>query len=81
MIDAELVGTDGKTRWSVTNADFESVAEHRVPGKTRFKSPGNQQDLIVDWGGSANRAVNMTPPDGAFLLAAPQGLAICGQKP
>jgi hypothetical protein len=81
VLEAELVGTDGKTRWSVTNADFETVGDHRVPGKTRFKSPGNQQDLIVEWGDTQNRAVNLTPPAGAFVLAAPQGLATCGQRP
>ena len=65
----------------MTNADFETVGDHRVPGKTRFKSPGNQQDLIVEWGDTQNRAVNLTPPAGAFVLAAPQGLATCGQRP
>ena len=80
VLSAELVGPDGKTQWSVTNTDFVDVQNHRVPGKTQFKSPNNQQDLIVDWGSVENRAVNVTIPQASFVLAAPQGLPTCGQQ-
>ncbi len=77
VIDSELVGADGKTRWSVANTDFVEVAGHRVPGKTRFKSPINEQDLLVDWGAVGNRQVNAQLPDDKFKLAAPAGLPAC----
>jgi hypothetical protein len=81
VVEAELQGKDGKTGWSVANTDFVDVGGHRVPGKTRFKSPANKQDLLVDWGDPQNRAVNVQIDPSKFQLAAPQGLAICGQQP
>lgn len=78
VIDAELVGTDGKTQWSVSNGNFVEVGGKRVPGKTRFKSPSQQQDLLVDWGDPKNRAVNLDLPPQRFQLSAPQGLPRCG---
>ncbi len=80
VIDSELVGTDGKVRWSVANKDFVDVAGHRVPGKTSFKSPANQEDLLIDWGAPGNRKVNDQLPDDKFKLVAPAGLPACGQK-
>jgi hypothetical protein len=77
VIDSELVGSDGKVRWSVANTDFVTVGGHRVPGKTRFKSPQNQQDLLVDWGSAENRQANTPQPDDKFKLAAPAGLPAC----
>lgn len=78
VIDAELVGTDGKIQWSVSNADFVDVGGHRVPGKTRFKSPSQKQDLLVDWGDTENRAVNIDIAPERFVLVAPPGLPPCG---
>ena len=80
VVDAELVGTDGKTRWSVANTDFVDVGGHRVPGKTRFKSPVNQEDLIVEWGDTSNRGVNVAIDSTKFKLDAPAGLPVCGQQ-
>ncbi len=81
VLDAELVGADGKTKWSVSNTDFVEVGGHRVPNKTRFKSPDNQQDLLVDWGAVADRAVNLQLQPSQFELVAPAGLGVCGQSP
>jgi hypothetical protein len=78
VVSSELVGRDGKVRWSVENADFVTVAGHRLPGKTRFKSPSSQQDLLVEWGEPSNRKVNEPLPDEKFQLVAPAGLAPCG---
>jgi hypothetical protein len=78
VIDSELVGADGKVRWSVANKDFVVVDGERVPGKTSFKSPENKQDLLVDWGAAANRKVNAALPPEKFQLAAPAGLKTCG---
>jgi hypothetical protein len=77
VIDSELAGPDGKIIWSVANADFTDVAGHRVPGKTRFKSPDNQQDLLVDWGDS--RQLNTPLAPSKFVLQPPAGLPMCGQ--
>jgi len=78
VIDSDLVGADGKTVWSVENADFMEVDGHRVPGKTRFKSPDQKQDLLVEWG-SDGRKLNLPLDDAKFALSAPEGLPMCGQ--
>jgi hypothetical protein len=77
VLDAELVGSDGKTRWSVANTDFTTVAGQRVPGKSRFKSPEGSQDLLVEWGATSSRKVNEAQSDDKFKLAPPAGLATC----
>lgn len=77
----ELVGPDGKQRWSVENRDFRKVSgsgERRVPGKTRFKSPAQNQDLLVEWGEQFE--VNVELPAENFTIQVPPGLATCGQK-
>ena len=77
VIDSELVGADGKTVWSVANTDFVDVDGHRVPGKTRFKSPDQKEDLLVEWGDQ--RKLNGPLDDAKFALKAPGGLPMCGQ--
>lgn len=74
---AEMIGPDGKTAWSVTNSDFTTVGGKRVPGKSRFKAPNEQQDLEVDWGDVQNRAVNVDLPPEKFHLDVPPGLPVC----
>jgi hypothetical protein len=79
VLDTELVGTDGKTRWSVSNTSFEKVTgsgERRVPKKTRFKSPAQDQDLLVEWN---ELEANVTLQPEQFQIAVPAGLGICGQ--
>ena len=77
VVEAELAGADGRIKWSVANTDFTDVDGHRVPGKSRFKSPGNQEDLLVDWGDTSNRKVNPTLDNSKFQLQPPAGLAHC----
>ncbi|MFT3696098.1 MAG: hypothetical protein QM831_23370 [Kofleriaceae bacterium] len=77
VLEATLVGTDGKTRWSVANSDFVDVGGHRVPNKSQFKSPDNKQDLLVDWGNASDRAVNIPLDATKFALNAPAGLKSC----
>jgi hypothetical protein len=74
VVDSELTGPDGKVRWSVANTDFKDVGGHRVPGKTRFRSPENKEDLIVDW---TEREVNVSLDASKFVLQAPAGLPRC----
>jgi hypothetical protein len=80
VLAAEMAEPDGKVAWSVTNADFVAVAGHRVPGKTRFQSPANKQDLSVDWGPTESRQVDPQLAAAKFQLTAPQGLPQCGQQ-
>jgi outer membrane biogenesis lipoprotein LolB len=77
VIDSELDTPDGKVVWSVANTDFEDVDGHRVPGKTRFRSPDQKQDLLVDWGDE--RKLNVDLSADKFALAAPAGLPMCGR--
>lgn len=81
VLDSELSGTDAKIRWSVSNTDFKKVTgsgENRVPMKSRFKSPAQSQDLLVEW---SELEVNpqQLPAEG-FKLAAPKGVPTCGQQ-
>jgi len=64
----------------VDNADFVAIDGHRVPGKTRFKSPTQAEDLVVAWGDAQSRGVNVELTADKFQLAAPAGLARCGEK-
>jgi hypothetical protein len=80
--DVELVGSDGKQRWTAANTDFRKVegsGERRVPAKTRFKSPAHQQDLLVAWGDELE--VNAELPSASFTIDIPQGLPTCPPKP
>lgn len=82
ILSSELAGKDGKVVWSVENADFEVVkdaqgGEHRLPGKTRFKSPRQQADLLVEW---KERSVNVTIDPAKFTVNVPPGLIACGSQ-
>lgn len=77
VLAAELVGPNGKNQWSVTNGEFIEINGQRVPRKTRFKSPSQQQDLLVDWGEAQNRAINVKIAPERFQLVAPTGLPRC----
>lgn len=79
VLDTALVGSDGKTRWSVANTDFEKITgsgERRVPKKTRFKSPAQNQDLLVEWN---ELEANVDLDDAKFKIEVPPGLGVCGQ--
>lgn len=84
VLSSQLVGPDGKVVWSVENADFQAVkdeksgAEHRLPGKTRFKSPQQEADLLVDWNG---RKINVAIDPAKFHVSVPEGLPRCGSQP
>ncbi len=82
VLETELVGADGKQRWSAANTEFRKVpgsGERAVPGKTRFRSPAQNQDLLVDWGDQFE--VNVDLPTQNFTIQVPAGLPTCGQKP
>ena len=81
VIDSELVAADGKVRWRIANTDFVDVGGHHVPGKTSFKSPGEKEDLLVDWAPTDEakqfRTVDEELPQDKFVLVAPAGLPHC----
>jgi hypothetical protein len=81
VIETELVGADGKTVWSVANTDFATIegsGERRVPKKTRFKSPAQNQDLLVNWN-ELEANVELKPQQ--FAIEVPPGLPACGGSP
>jgi hypothetical protein len=82
VLSAELVGKDGKVVWSVENTDFTTIKDEkgvgqRVPGKTRFKSPQQQADLLVEWK-SDERKINLALDAAKFTVPIPPGLPTCG---
>jgi hypothetical protein len=83
VVSSELVGSDGKTVWAVDNSDFQDVdddathGKQRVPGKSRFKSPGQDADVLVEW---KQLKVNPTIDDAKFAVVVPAGLPTCQQQ-
>lgn len=82
VLSSQLVAPDGKVVWSIENTDFQvvkdaSAVEHRLPGKTRFRSPRQEADLLVDW---KDRAVNVTIDPAKFRVNVPAGLMTCGAQ-
>jgi len=82
VVDSQLTGPDGKTVWSIKNAAFGSAKDpdgkdHRVPGKSRFRTPERQKaDLLIEW---RERTVNVAIDPVKFTIAVPAGLPTCGQ--
>jgi hypothetical protein len=79
VIDSELAGPDGKQRWSVAYADLSKITgsgERRVPKKVRFKSPVQNQDLLVEW---TELEANPQLQQEQFQIQVPAGLGRCGQ--
>jgi hypothetical protein len=79
VVSSEMVGLDGKTVWSVENADFGDVKDesgglHRLPAKTHFKSPQKSADLLVEW---KERTVNPQIDPAKFKVTIPDGLGRC----
>lgn len=75
---------DARTQlgWKIENKDFHDVtdaggAAFRVPGKSRFTSPGQKADLLVEW---KEIALNLDLPASKFALTPPEGLPTCGAQ-
>ena len=78
ILSSEL-SRDGKVVWSVENAEFGDVKDeaggtHRLPAKTRFKSPQKDADLLVEW---KERTVNPALDPTKFKISIPEGLPRC----
>jgi hypothetical protein len=81
MLSSERKGPDGKVIWSVENKDYADVdaedgTKMRLPGKTRFKAPQNQEaDLLIEW---TTVEPNKTLDEARlFTLVPPAGLPPC----
>jgi len=82
VVASNLVDPSGKTVWSVENAEWENVpdatgGQQRLPSRTRFKSPREEADLLVDWG---DRTINPTIDPAKFVVPVPEGLPRCGAR-
>ncbi len=82
VASSELKDKTGKSVWSVENTDWTTVKDaaggaHRLPGKTRFKSPKEKADLLVEW---KERTANVEIAPDKFAVKIPPGLPTCGAK-
>lgn len=79
IISSEVKLADGTQEWRIDNTDFTVVKDinglqRRVPGKSRFRSPGKNSDLIVEW---KERVLDVELTPDKFELQVPAGLASC----
>ena len=73
------VKRDGAQEWRIDNTDFttltdENKLQRRVPGKSRFRSPGEKADLLVDW---KERKLDLPLGPEKFVLEVDPGIARC----
>lgn len=79
IISSEVKLADGTQEWRIDNTDYTTVKDvnglpRRVPGKSRFRSPGEKADLLVIW---KERALDLELTPEKFQLEAPAGLPRC----
>jgi outer membrane biogenesis lipoprotein LolB len=82
LVSSKRSTPDGKEVWSLEHKGFATVkdeagAELRVPGKSRFVSPREKADLLVEW---QSRTINLEISPDKFQLEPPAGLPRCGEK-
>ena len=78
VVSSEVKTADGTQEWRIDNTGFstikdESGMERRVPDKSRFRSPGEHSDLIVEW---KERVLGLELSDDKFQMELP-GVATC----
>ena len=79
VVSSEVKTAAGTSEWRIDNTDFEAVADERgvdrrVPGKSRFRTPGKNADLIVEW---KERVLGPELSAPAFRLELEPGLPRC----
>lgn len=79
ILTSEVKLADGTQEWRIDNTDFVTVkdaqaVQRRVPGKSRFRSPGEKADLLVDW---KERELNLELTVDKFQLEVDQGAPRC----
>jgi hypothetical protein len=82
MVSSQLSTPDGKEVWSLEHKGFTTVkdeagVEMRVPQKSRFVSPREKADLLVEW---QSRTINPEITPDKFQLEPPAGLPRCGAR-
>jgi outer membrane lipoprotein-sorting protein len=75
LIAASRVGADGAPLWRSSYKDFETVAGQRLPRTILFAERSASFDDGVEIR-FKDRALDSTPPPGAFTLAPPPGVAV-----
>jgi hypothetical protein len=75
LIAATRVGADGAPLWRTSYKDFETVAGQRLPRTILFAERKASFDDGVEIR-FKDRALDGTPPPGAFTLAPPPGVAV-----
>jgi hypothetical protein len=80
VVSSTMRGSDGKPLWTLENRDFTAAKDAagvdvRVPGKSRFQSPGEKADLLVEW---ESNTINPELADAKFVVPVPPGLPECG---
>lgn len=83
LLRSEVRGADGKVIWTTDHTDYRVLkdaagVDHRVPGKSNFKTPTEKSDLLVEWG--SEREINLELAQALFELVPPD-VGFCGQKP
>ncbi len=79
IVSSEVKTADGTQEWRIDNTDFTTVKDEsqlarRVPGKSRFRSPGEKADLVVEW---KERKLDLPLDAPKFQLELPGGLPRC----
>jgi hypothetical protein len=79
ILTSEVKAADGKQEWRIDNTGFVTVKDaqavsRRVPGKSRFRSPGEKADLLVEW---KERKLNIELTTDKFQLEVDQGAPRC----
>jgi hypothetical protein len=79
VISSEVKSAAGVQEWRIDNTDYKSVTDEqklarRVPGKSRFRSPGEKADLLVEW---KARRLNPELTNDKFVVEIDPGVQRC----
>jgi len=79
VISSEVKTAAGTQEWRIDNTGFTTTKDaqqvaRRVPAKSRFRSPGEKADLLVEW---KDRRLNLELTQPQFELALEDGIATC----
>lgn len=79
VVMSEVKDAGGTQEWRIDNTGFSTVKdaagmERRVPDKSRFRSPGEKADLVVEWN---EIKLGLPLDDAKFQMQVPSGLPSC----
>jgi hypothetical protein len=79
IMTSEVKLADGTQEWRIDNTDYTTTKDvngvtRRVPGKSRFRSPGEKADLLVEW---KERVLDLELDAPKFELALSPGIPRC----